>query len=238
MNTHLPHVRTLPLLCLAVFAVSAASCSKSDKTYGEPDRLEAEIVAFEEKDAAAPPPENAVVFAGSSSFRMWHEWLVEDLAPVTVIGRGFGGSKMNELLHYADRIAVNYKPRAIAVYEGDNDIAGDIPPATFAAEFRKFVAKAKSALPEVRIYFVSIKPSIARWDMWPRMQEANRLIAEICAEDPNLNYIDISAVMLGPDGKPDPSIFLDDGLHMNREGYLRWKDVLQRELVAKEIAYE
>ena len=32
--------------------------------------------------------------------------------------------------------------------------------------------------------------------------------------------------MLGPDGQPRPEIFLDDGLHMNAQGYTIWTNLV------------
>ena len=96
------------------------------KPYRDPTRFEQQIQAFETTDQQAFPPQNAIVCTGSSSMRGWHDTIADDLAPLTVIPRGFGGSNMNDALHYADRIALAYKPRAIVVYEGDNDIAQGI----------------------------------------------------------------------------------------------------------------
>ena len=94
--------------------------------------------------------------------RMWHSKIHEDLAPLTVIARGFGGSTMFDLLHYTDRIVLPYKPRAIVVYEGDNDVAIGVGPEEIRDTFRKFVHKVHAALPQTRIYFLAIKPSYSR----------------------------------------------------------------------------
>ena len=55
---------------------------------------------------------------------MW-KTVAEDMAPMPVINRGFGGSTMPDLIHYADRVIYPYKPKGILVYEGDNDITSD-----------------------------------------------------------------------------------------------------------------
>lgn len=104
---------------------------------------------------------------------------------------------MNDALHYADRIVLPYKPRAVVLYEGDNDIAQNISPQKIADTFRQLlVEKIHKKLPECRIYFLSIKPSIRRWDMWPEMQETNRLIGSQCKEDKRLTYVDVASGML------------------------------------------
>jgi len=170
--------------------------------------------------------------------RGWHETIRGDLAPLTVIPRGFGGSNMNDLLFYSDRIVLSYKPRAIVVYEGDNDIAQGIAPEKVRDTFLTFVDKIHSALPETRIYFLSIKPSISRWHLWPQMRNANTLIERECAGNEKLTYVDIADVMLGADGKPRKNIFVEDNLHMNRKGYKKWRDVVKPVLLAAELEFE
>src|SRR5262245_66348764 len=62
----------------------------------DPARFESEIHAFEAADATDPPPQNGIVFTGSSSIRLWTT-LAEDFAPLPVINRGFGGSMLPEV---------------------------------------------------------------------------------------------------------------------------------------------
>ena len=82
----------------------------------DPNRFEETIRAFEREDALNTPPENAIVLTGSSSIARWNDNAEIALAPLTVIPRGFGGSVMGDVLHYLDRVALVYKPRAILIY--------------------------------------------------------------------------------------------------------------------------
>src|SRR5579864_9818406 len=110
------------------------------------------IRAFEEQDKAHPPKPGCIVFAGSSSFRFW-DTLVSDMKPLDVINRGFGGSEFSDLDLYVNRIVIAYHPRAVVVYEGDNDLAEGSPktPEVVAGDFRKFVETVHAALPETWI---------------------------------------------------------------------------------------
>ncbi len=208
------------------------------KSYPDPERFEKAILAFEASDEKEKPPTKAIVCIGSSSMRGWNGEIYDDLAPLSVIPRGFGGSNMNDALHYAERLVLAYRPRAILLYEGDNDIAQGIEPQEILETFQAFVAKVHESRAQVRFYFLSIKPSIKRWEMWPAMQEANRLIAEECAEDERLVYIDVASPMLGDDGEPRADIFKEDGLHMNRKGYEIWRDVVRPVLIKAEWPHE
>lgn len=206
--------------------------------YPSVERFEKAIAAFEEKDREAPSPEGAIVAIGSSSMRGWHTTIAEDLEPLTIIPRGFGGSNMNDVLAFADRVIIPYKPRAILLYEGDNDVAQKVPPEKILATYTALADKIHAALPECRIYVLAVKPSPRRWDMWPTMVETNTLLAAACAADERMTYIDIASPMLNEAGKPKPDIFKKDQLHMNRAGYVLWRDAVRPVLVAAERKYE
>ena len=204
--------------------------------YPDPTRFEGDIRAFEAADAHAMPAPDGVVGVGSSSMRMWHPWLGEDLAPVEVIPRGFGGSTMVDVLHYLDPLVLKYRPRAVVLYEGDNDIAAGVAPDGVLAVFDEFLARLHAELPAARVYVLSVKPSPQRWSLWPKMKETNAGLAERCARDERLTYVDVAAPLLGEDGLPRRDLFAEDELHLNRKGYLAWRDVLRPVLLQTEIA--
>ena len=145
---------------------------------------------------------------------------------------------MNDALYYADRIILPYKPRAVVIYEGDNDIAQGISPNKLGDTFTEFINKIHRQLPQCRIYFLSIKPSASRWNMWPKMVQTNKLIAKKCANDGRLIFVDVSTAMLNEDGEPKGEIFLSDELHLNRAGYEIWTNILRPILLESELHYE
>ncbi|MBC9034799.1 hypothetical protein IAG41_20605 [Sphingomonas sp. JC676] len=181
-----------------------------------------EIAAFEAADKMAMPAPGGVLFLGSSSIRFWST-LVEDFPGVPVINRGFGGSLIADSLRYFDRIVLPYAPRTIVFYAGDNDIAAGRLPEQVLADFHALVVRVRAKLPETRILFIAIKPSIQRWAMVDRIREANRLVQAYAATSPTLGFIDIFPAMLGPDSKPRPDLLRADGLHMTPAGYAIWR---------------
>ncbi len=205
--------------------------------YVDPTRHEKAILAFEASDRDSFPPEEAVLAIGSSSIRRWST-IQEDLSDYTIIHRGFGGANTNEVLYYADRIVIPYKPRAIIVYAGSNDINRDIEPERVADTFREFTHKVHDTLPDCRIYFISIKPSPGRWYMWDEMLEAGRLIQSQIQRDERLFYIDVATPMLDRNGLPLLDIFVEDMIHMNDKGYRIWKDAINKSLAQRELIYE
>ena len=191
--------------------------------------FEDEIRAFEAADAKRPPAPGGVLFVGSSSIRLWTT-LAKDFPDLPVINRGFGGSQIADSTRYAGRIVLPYKPRTIVLYAGDNDIAAGKSPDDVAADFKAFVETVRAALPESRILFISIKPSIARWKLIDEIRRANHLVREHTESDDKLGYLDIFTPMLGDDGKPRADLLEPDGLHVNEKGYALWREVIAPKL--------
>ena len=190
------------------------------------DRYEQEIQQFEKMDSQEMPPTGAVLFTGSSSIRMW-ETLAEDFAPLPVINRGFGGSTLPEVLHYAERINFKYEPKLIVLYCGENDIAEGTTPIEAFQHFKKYIGETEKNLAGVPIIFVSAKPSVARWELWKKYEQFNELAQRFATARPNLHYVDISPTLLDKNGEPDPKLFIEDGLHMNGRGYGKWVRALK-----------
>jgi lysophospholipase L1-like esterase len=102
-----------------------------------------------------------------------------------------------------------------------------------AGDFRHFVDIVHAQLPNTEIIYLPVKPSLARWQLWPKMQETNVLVAEFIRGKERLAYVDTATPMLGADGQPRPELFLDDGLHMNAKGYKIWSDLLRDTLAGR-----
>lgn len=184
-----------------------------------------DMARFAAEDAANPPPTHPYVFTGSSSVRMW-QTLAQDFPGVPVLNRGFGGSQVRDAVHYADEVAVRYKPRKVLVYSGDNDINAGRSPEQVLADFRALVARIHRDLPGTPVAFLAIKPSPSRADQLPRQQQANALVKADADRLPDVEFIDVATPMLGADGQPRPELFLADRLHMNRAGYALWREVV------------
>jgi hypothetical protein len=124
------------------------------------DRWAKEMAAFEQQDKASPPAPGGIVFVGSSSIRLWD--LGRSFPGLPILNRGFGGSQIIDSVNHADLLVIKHKPRTVVFYAGDNDLAGGKTPGAVLADYQAFVAKVRSALPDARIVFIGIKPSIQR----------------------------------------------------------------------------
>ncbi len=192
-----------------------------------PQSWKSDIDKLVAQDASQPPLQHDVVFVGSSSIRFWTPTLQKDFPGIAVIDRGFGGSAIADSTYYADRIVIPYNPRVIVMYAGDNDIAEGLTPDQVRDDFEAFVARVRKAIPNVAIVYISIKPSIARWSMWPRMHEANDKIAGWSRTQKRITFVDVAPMMLDAQGKPNPRLFRKDGLHMQPAGYAIWVRALK-----------
>lgn len=195
-----------------------------------------EIEAFEEKDIQEPPPRDTIVFTGSSSIRLWVN-LEEDMAPLPVINRGFGGAKIEDVVYFIDRVVLPYNPAAVVLFAGTNNLAGynnDSTPEEILASFVHFVKAVHEELPGIPIYYISITPTRLRWSQWPLVQQTNTLIETYTRENPDLHFIDTTGQFLNEEGKPKRNQFTYDMLHLNRKGYETWaseiKPVLEKDL--------
>ena len=198
-----------------------------------------DIAAFAATDRDHPPPARPIIFVGSSSIRLWST-LQADMAPLPVLNRGFGGSQLSQVVYYVDQTVIRYRPRAVVLYAGDNDLDGRLrtgkTPEDVAREFRTFVARVESAVPDARIYYLSMKPSRQRWADWPPEQTGNALIAKICAGDARLGYIDVATPMLATGTPPQSDLFMADGMHPSPKGYALWTGIIKPILLADIVA--
>jgi lysophospholipase L1-like esterase len=149
-----------------------------------------------------------------------------------VIRRGFGGAKLSDLLHFADRIIVPYAPRAIVVHAGGNEL-NDAPgnqqrtPEQARADLQSLVARIRASLPEVPIYYLALRPSSLPGDRDLFLQ----LVRADCEAQPGLHYLDAGAGLALADGSPDPRLIRWDFIHLNREGYEAWAPPVRERLL-------
>lgn len=221
-------MKNLKLFVLLAFVLLFASFANA-QTYDRANLWQKEIDAFIETDRRQSPPANPVLFVGSSSFRMWQS-LRQDFPKINVINRGFGGSQLEDVIHYAAQTILPYKPKTVVVYAGDNDItAGKLVENVFA-DYKTLVALINKSSPKARIIFVSIKPSPSRREFWSKFQQLNALVKVETLKDRRLGFADIWKLMLTADGEPREELYLPDRLHMKSAGYEIWREVLSKYL--------
>lgn len=221
----------VPFLVILISAISAWLIVFAWRLNRElsPPPWENEITAFERKDLTNRPPDEAVLFVGSSTVAFWNT-LRNDLPRFRVIRRGFGGAQMSDVVMYCSRIILPYKPVMVLVHAGGNDLAEGQTPENVANHFKKLVRRIHLENPEIRIGFISLKPSPARWTLVKQIREVNRLIETYTRTDSRLLFIDVFDLMLTESGSPRKELYDPDGLHLSPAGYKLWADAVRPHL--------
>lgn len=209
-------MRPLAVLAVVWFALPASHVfALAD---ADPARFEKAIQAFEKADKTTPPPEDATVFTGASNIRRWDS-LQSRFGKLKVLNRGFGGSHMSDVAFFTERIVIPYKPKAIYVNAGGNDLHSGKTPQDVLASFEAFVKKVRPALPKSKVSLISIPPSPSRWSEVEQVKTTNALLAEFCAKDGDIDFIDTFSLLLDANGRPRPELYVEDQLHFSEAGY-------------------
>lgn len=200
---------------------------------GDADYWAGEIAEFERRDISNPPAMGSIVFVGGRDVRQW-ESLSDDMAPLPVLNRGFGGAYLDHLTYYAARIIKPYKPSAVVVLAGGEDLA-DVrgrTPEDVLESFQIFMSALRAHEVDAPVIFVSIRPSPMRAARWFGAKRANALIEEFAATRDDIVYLDVASLMFTEDDEMRDELFRWDGLSLSAEGYAlltsRLKPLLQR----------
>lgn len=166
------------------------------------------------------------LFYGSSSIRLW-DTLQKDFRQFAPVNLGFGGSTLAACSWFFDRIIAPYHPKSIVVYAGDNDLGDGRHPEEIFIFFQQLAHQIEAKFGPIPCFFISIKPSLARWKKINDLKYTNNIIeSEIIRKDANWKFISIFNQMLDRNGHPVREYFEADGLHLSAAGYALWKQIV------------
>ncbi len=193
----------------------------------DPLRFQNEVDEIREKYPPNTKRDNLFLFTGSSSIKMWKN--LETYFPNhELVNAGFGGSQTFELLHYVNELVLDYKPKKVFIYEGDNDVSSGKSSTQIILTMHELANAIHKALPETQILLISAKPSISRWHLAAKYKDLNQHFKEYSELFDYVDFVNIWDIMLDSEGKPRADIFLEDDLHMNKAGYDLWAEVVKR----------
>lgn len=194
-------------------------------------KWEKEIQGLEAKDKAEKDPENAILFVGSSSIRLWKN-IAEDMKPYNVIQRGYGGSNFADNLFYIERLVKPHSFKALALFSA-NDITGtpnDKKPEEVQKVVKELIHKIRKIAPDKPIFIIEVTPTNSRWKVWSEIQKSNALLKSLCIKSKNVYFIETASAYLNAEGKPRSELFIKDQLHQNQEGYDLWASLIKKKL--------
>ena len=218
---------------LFFISIVLLSCSMVRKYQDLPEvrSWDKDIQKFEQLDRNEKYPDDAILFAGSSSIRLWNT-LEKDMSAYHIIQRGYGGAKLSDFAVYADRIFSPHKCKAIVIFIA-NDIMGtaqDKTPEKVAELFRNVLKTIRKSHPSTPVFWIAVTPTPSRWKVWPQIQKANAMIMNICNNKKNTYFIKTDFAFLNENGVPKDELFREDKLHLTIKGYAAWTQIIRKEL--------
>lgn len=171
--------------------------------------------------------QHEVVFYGASNFRLWTE-MENDLSDYKVQNHGFGGSTDKLLVEYAPVLLYPYQPDVVFFQTGSNDYVhlsgSDEEKVTLCMNYkREMFAAFHEQIPNAKFVVMSGLLLPGRSEYTTLTQRVNEELAVLCAQTDYLYFVDASAMTY--DGESYASeLFQKDGIHLNHEGQLQWRD--------------
>ena len=216
-----------PLLVLLLLIHTSVSVAQNDLPE-EILKWEPDISVFDSLNLVEPSDAGTLLVTGSSSVRLWDS-IHQDLVPYRVMQRGYGGAKLTDFNYYADRIIKPGPFKAIVVFIA-NDIAGeegDRTPKQVLHLFKELVRQVRERNPGTPVCWIEVTPTPRRWQVYDQIREANERIRKYCSRQDDLYFISTSDHYLTPAGIPDSTLFRGDMLHLNRDGYELWAELIR-----------
>lgn len=171
--------------------------------------------------------QNSIVFAGDSLTAQWPH-LNAEFPSVTVANRGIGGDVSRGLLFRFEEDVLALEPKAVVILIGTNDLTARQKASDSLANVEAMIAvhQSRSKAP---IILCTVPPSAHRQAPVDEQQLKilNAGLRAIAERSEHIDLVDLFIATATADGEPDPRLFKPDRLHLNAEGYARWKAALQ-----------
>jgi lysophospholipase L1-like esterase len=214
------------LATIGPVVVVFGGCSQQSVQKETGVRYASAIEAFLQEDRINPPPKGAILFVGSSIFRQWTN-LKEQMAPLPVFNRAFGGSRTGDILTHMDKVVLPYKPRIIVYYCGSNDVNGGESSKAIFGRTKEFCERVHAELPETPILYVSINRAPQKQNRWDVVDSTNALVKQYCSTAGYLGFIDVNPVLFDREGKPRTELYQPDLLHFKDTAYVEFTGVIK-----------
>ena len=172
-----------------------------------------------------------IILAGSSSMDYWVNAL-QAFEPYAILNTAIGGTTVTQWLTWYKGLIVRYKPQAVVLYVGSNDINNGkgISGEENAANTILLLDRITKELKKTPVFYVSINPCWLRKDAWGKIRTSNALVKAYCGKKKYVYYIDITSASSLPNGTPDPALFLSDKIHPSEQGYIKRKKQIAKKV--------
>jgi len=173
-----------------------------------------------------PDIKNEIIFLGNSITDQ-AEWS-ELFQNPKVENRGIGGDDTDGVLQRLDEV-VSRKPAKIFIMIGTNDLAYHKSVQHVEDNYVRIIDRIMNESPKTKIYIQSILPTNDKVHVDRQNSDIQKINAflEQLAKKKGLVYIDLYSLFVTPNNELNPKYSID-GLHPNGEGYLIWKNKIEK----------
>jgi hypothetical protein len=192
-----------------------------------PDRFAAQVAKLVADDQANPPADGSILFIGSSIWRLWST-VAQDMAPLPVYNRAFGGSQTPDMLRHFDALVVPHKPRIIVYYCGSNDVNAGEPADAIAGRIHEFATRVGTSLPGTKMIFASINRSPDKQKRWDVVDAVNARVRDTFTKEfAYLSYVELNPALFDAAGNARVELYLPDMLHFKPPAYVAFTEILK-----------
>ena len=188
-----------------------------------------EIELLEQKSQAKQNQKDLIVFYGSSTIRLWST-LERDFPKHNVLNLGFGGAFIHSMVSHFETLFTGLTPKAIFLYLGGNDLNLDLSTEEIIAQSKALIEAIHQRFPQAKICHISIKPSLERQEYLHSIRAINHAMHNLTKERAYLTQIRLFEALLDQNQNIRKDVLLQDGLHLNAEGYLILKGLVRQAL--------
>jgi lysophospholipase L1-like esterase len=186
-----------------------------------------DVQTIKKYDKIYEAPKDPIVFTGSSSIRLW-SGMAKAFPDLTVLNRGVGGTRTNDITRYVDDLIVPYKPKQVVIYVGENDVTDETLNAdSIFARFKVLYSTIRAKLPATPLVYIAMKPSPSRVKYVDKVKGVNAQVSQFIKTEKNIVFVDIYPLMVDGKGNIKVELFRADRLHMKPEGYALWEKTLR-----------
>ncbi|NEQ20768.1 MAG: G-D-S-L family lipolytic protein [Microcoleus sp. SIO2G3] len=178
---------------------------------------------------ALPKSELGIIFLGDSLTDLceWAELLEND----QIKNRGICGDTTEGILNRIDNI-IEYQPKKLFILIGINDLNQGIQVLDVVKNYSLILRKIKDNLPNTKVFIQSVLPvnyqKFQKNGVNDKVVELNVGLRELSKEF-SYQYVDLFSAFLDINKELD-SQYTIDGVHLNGQGYLLWKTILEKDV--------
>ena len=179
-----------------------------------------------------PKSESDIVFLGDSLTDSC-EWQ-EFFRGVSIKNRGISGDTTNGILNRLNEV-VQSQPQKVFIMIGINDINQGRTVDGIFNNYQIILKSFKEKTPQTEVFVQSLLP--VNNHLFPNPTTNNRVIElntkiKKLAQELSFQYIDLFPAFLGKDRDDGLNhYYTTDGLHLNGQGYLVWKEMIEKYVV-------